>query len=353
MFRISSGLFALCVPLLFSCVQGQAQTPDIGVIRAFPEPVSVNNTLTYTITLTNTHDFTVTDLNVIDTLPTPALLLSASSVPSSTISSNASTVTFQFPALSVGATATMTITVRPTAVGKATNTVVVTEFGLQNTPTTLVSTVVPESADLAINMTLPATNVILNDYVSYTLTLTNRGPGAAPSVVLSNIFSSSVLLRGLSPSNGVTFDGSNLRVNVGTLTSGSGITYRATVQPTMAGALTVTASVGSTAVSDPATADNSKTTTLNVIAPITNQLVATFATEQQFDAQTGLMEQIVTLTNPSTSNVPSARVVVEGLTGRNRLYNAVGTNDGNPFVVYATNLAAGASVDLVFEYFFP
>jgi len=142
-------------------------------------------------------------------------------------------------------------------------------------------------------------------------------------------------------------------VNVGTLTSGSGITYRATVQPTMAGALTVTASVGSTAVSDPATADNSKTTTLNVIAPITNQLVATFATEQQFDAQTGLMEQIVTLTNPSTSNVPSARVVVEGLTGRNRLYNAVGTNDGNPFVVYATNLAAGASVDLVFEYFFP
>src|SRR3954470_19663598 len=145
MFRISPRSFALCIPLLFCYVQGLAQTADIGVVRAAPEPVSVNNTLTYTITLTNTHNFTVTDLNVIDTLPSPAVLLSASSVPSSTISSNGNQVTFQFPALAVGATATMTITVRPTAVGNATNTVVVTELGLPNEPTTVVSTVVPES----------------------------------------------------------------------------------------------------------------------------------------------------------------------------------------------------------------
>ena len=43
------------------------------------------------------------------------------------------------------------------------------------------------------------------------------------------------------------------------------------------------------------------------------------------------------------------RIVVVGLT--NRLFNASGTNNGNPFVVYASALGTNQSVDLLLQYF--
>jgi len=61
------------------------------------------------------------------------------------------------------------------------------------------------------------------------------------------------------------------------------------------------------------------------------------------------MEQLMSLSNTGETAVASARVMVQGLT--NRLFNAAGTNNGLPFVVYATNLAAGANVDMLLEYF--
>ena len=48
------------------------------------------------------------------------------------------------------------------------------------------------------------------------------------------------------------------------------------------------------------------------------------------------------------NNVPAVRVVVTGLT--NRLFNAVGTNSGNPFVYYSADLKAGQSVGLLLQY---
>jgi hypothetical protein len=63
------------------------------------------------------------------------------------------------------------------------------------------------------------------------------------------------------------------------------------------------------------------------------------------------MDQKVRLTNVSTSAVDSVRLTVSGLT--NWLYNAVGTNQGNPFVVYPQMLNPDQSVDLVLEYFIP
>ena len=42
-------------------------------------------------------------------------------------------------------------------------------------------------------------------------------------------------------------------------------------------------------------------------------------------------------------------MVVTGLT--NHLFNAIGTNNGNPFVDYSTGLPAGQSVSLLLQYF--
>jgi len=72
---------------------------------------------------------------------------------------------------------------------------------------------------------------------------------------------------------------------------------------------------------------------------------------QQFNRQTGLLDMNVLLSNNAGTNVPAARVVVGGLTNGTWLYNAAGTNSAEPYVLYNAQLAGGASVPLLLEYY--
>ena len=63
------------------------------------------------------------------------------------------------------------------------------------------------------------------------------------------------------------------------------------------------------------------------------------------------MTQTIGLTNVGTTEISSARVFVAGLT--NQLFNTVGTNNGNPFVVYGGTLMPNQSGNLLLEYFIP
>jgi hypothetical protein len=59
----------------------------------------------------------------------------------------------------------------------------------------------------------------------------------------------------------------------------------------------------------------------------------------------------VQLSNVGTNDVPAARVIVSGLTNGTSLYNAVGTMSGHPYVLYNTNLPAGANAPLLLEFY--
>lgn len=83
----------------------------------------------------------------------------------------------------------------------------------------------------------------------------------------------------------------------------------------------------------------------------TSQLVAANFSAMTYDPQNGLLEQTIQLSNIGANRIASSRVIVSGLT--NVLFNAVGTNNGNPFVQYSTNLAPGQSVNLLMQYFVP
>jgi uncharacterized repeat protein (TIGR01451 family) len=199
-------------------------------------------------------------------------------------------------------------------------------------------------ADLGLTLAGPRQAVITNDWMTYGVTATNFGPDAAPNVVLTNTLPSGVIL--LSPTNqGV---GSNLIFNLGTLASGGYTNLQFTVQPTNVDILTVSASIGSPSVLDTNAANNSASTNINVIGSLPGLLVAVTNSAQTVNPQNGLEEQLILLTNTGTNDVPAARIVVSGLT--NRLFNAVGTNNGVPFVDYSTGLAAGQSVNLLLQY---
>ena len=93
--------------------------------------------------------------------------------------------------------------------------------------------------------------------------------------------------------------------------------------------------VSTNGVLDPNPANNSATINVVVSNFLSNpgQLTATIVSTQKFNQLSGRLEQSIVLSNVGPTSVESARVIVTGLT--NRLSNAVGTNNGNPFVTYA------------------
>jgi uncharacterized repeat protein (TIGR01451 family) len=203
-------------------------------------------------------------------------------------------------------------------------------------------------ADLGVSLAVVSPAYITNnfwaithDWVTYAVTVTNLGPGTATGVVVNNTLSTNLVFPAGQPL------ASNLTFNVGTLSNGMSAVYQFTVQPTNAGAFTLTANVSAPGNFDPNFANNQSTVNLFV----TNYLAALAAgtnSGQSLNYQNGLLEQTVVVANPGAGAAPAVRVVVTGLT--NQLYNASGTNNGSPFVVYPAPLAANGRVQLRLQY---
>jgi uncharacterized repeat protein (TIGR01451 family) len=338
-------LVVLCVLFAF-CLAAKAQSFRF-LARASASQVAIGDTLLYTILLTNndlTADFTVTD-----TLPSGVTLLAATNTHQGTTTSNATSVTFNTLQLGFGFVATNTISVRvnTNASGSLNNAVSVT--GPSGTQTTNVITTVATAAQPNIQAGIAAEpqNVYVDDWVIFNISVTNTGTAAAQNLVISNQFSTNIFLRSVSPSNLVSaFTGTSLVLNGGSLDSMSIGTVTFVVQPTNAGSLLTTTTFSGSNVTN---SIQSGSVSNFVSVPDTNQLQVT-AGEQTFDLQTGLFRQVVQVSNMSGSNVTSVRVVVMGLE-TNELFNAVGTNGSNPFVVFGAPLPDGTSTNIVLEYF--
>ncbi len=184
--------------------------------------------------------------------------------------------------------------------------------------------------------------------------MTNGGPDTASDVLLTNTLPPGVILQGVVPSN-QTYStvNNNLIFNLGALGSGGFTNLQIMVEPTNAGVLPFSAAVGSadvTNVSDLITSTNSSLSVSNielgVLGVVTNAV-------QTNDLHNGLEEQTILLTNISAGSISAARVVVLGIP--KRLYNAVGTNGGNPYVTYvapsATPFGNGQTVSLRLQYY--
>jgi hypothetical protein len=188
--------------------------------------------------------------------------------------------------------------------------------------------------------------------MTYTLAASNVGADAAPNVVVSNTLPADARIISIVPSNEVVTVTSNiLNWTVGRLGIGEYADLRVTIQPTNSGVATISASITATNALDTNTVNNAASTNIFVGPLLSGSLVASNVSAMTFNPQTGLMEQTVRLVNAGSTPVPSARIIVTGLT--NWLYSAVGTNDGNPFLVHGAVLETNQSVDLLFEYFVP
>ena len=326
------------------------------LVTSSASSILVSNSLTYTITVTNLVGV-LSDTVVSNTLTTSAQFVAAS--PSSTGASvgtvtNFNNVTvFHLGGSIFGDISQMSLTVRPTAVGSITNFVFVSvpSIFVTNTATTnLVSQVtntIPPQADLGVAISVPATAVIVNDLMAYGVSVTNSGPSSASGVMLTNTLPPGVILKG-----SYTVISNNIVFNLGTLKSGGSTNFQFNLQPTNAGVLNFFAAVGGPGVTDTNTANNTANNSISVIDYLPGDLVAVTNSAQNVNPQNGLIEQSILLSNVGTNEVAAVRIVVTGLT--NRLFNAIGTNNGSPFVVYTAPLlvplATNTSVTLLLQY---
>lgn len=335
-----SGLLALA--MIVACSRAGAQAFGLSVIPS-ANSLLVSNSLTYTINVTNLTGLVLNDVWITNSFSAPfQYVTSSSSQPLAGVLTNATSVQFDLGPLSIGNIVQVLLAVQPNATGPLTNAVVVavpaTSYAASTNAVVQVTNVVIQ-ADLGVTMTGPSQAVITNDLMTYGVTVTNLGPNAAPNVILTNILPPGVIP--ISPANPTTF-------SLGTLTNGGYTNLLFTVEPTNAGVLPFSASVGSSAVQDANITNNTASTNITVINYLSGPLAVTTNSPETYNPQNGLVEQSITVTNNDTNNAAAVRVVVSGLT--NRLFNAVGTNSGNPFVVDSAALNTNQSVNLLLQY---
>ncbi len=226
---------------------------------ASPNPVLLEEELTYTITVTNSGPSAGTGVTVTDTLPVGVSFVSSSASPGTC--SGTSTVTCTLGSLASGDSATVTIVVTPNSTGELTNTasVIATESdpstGDNTAPDT--TTVIP-AANLSLTNTGPPTLVGLGIYLTYTLVVSNGGPSTASKVTLTDSLPGGVSFVSSSNSQGTCSGTSIVTCTLGSLASGDSATVTIVVAPNSPGDLTNTASV-TTPESDPSTGDNTAT----------------------------------------------------------------------------------------------
>jgi uncharacterized repeat protein (TIGR01451 family) len=335
------------------------RTPEVSVagpawalaVSASPEALVVSNSVTYAYHLTNLWGVPLTNVVVRSTLPASAQFLSATASTGAT-TNNAGVVTFRVDALADGGSALFSVTARPTATGIFTNLVTVTAPNTTGLTNSVVTRVFAAQADLEMTLATLPPDVLVDDWVTCTLAVTNRGPDAASNVVLNASLPAQAALISVVPTNqAYTLTNGNLTFGLGTLVPGALTRLQLTLQPTNAGSLTLSGRVSAANLLDTNAANNSVTSALDVGSPLPGQLLANVVSPQHYNPQTGLMEQTIRLSNLGTQDVASARVIVSGLDGA--VFNSVGTNSGNPFVICSGTLGAGQSIDLLLEYFVP
>lgn len=319
--------------------------------------VMVSNSLTFTINITNFTSLAISDLVITDSLPSSVQITSYNVLGVDgvvgVIESNM--VTFSLLVFPQGDVLNITVNTEPDAAGLITNTVTISSQDLSsNSVANLVVEVTNTIVDANLGVSLPSQQpVFTNDLTAYTITVTNAGPEDAPNVTLTNTLPPGVIFESVSPTNqAFTVAGSNLLFNLGTIASGSFSNLQINLEPTNSGVLPYSASVGSASVANTSTLATTATNSLTVLTFVSGVLTAVTNSGQSINFQNGLEEQSVLLSNISATNVTAARVIVTGLP--KQLYNAVGTNSGDPFVVYTAPLAAplapGQSIRLLLQY---
>jgi uncharacterized repeat protein (TIGR01451 family) len=197
-----------------------------------PDPVTVDNPLTYAIGVNNSGPSPATNVTVTDTLPSGVALLSAAASQGSC--SGTITITCTLGTLGVGGGANIAIAVRPLVVGSLANSATVTAAEADpatGNNTASVTTTVNSGADLLVIMTDSPDPVAAGSSLTYTIHVGNNGPSTATGVSLTDTLPQGVSLGSVTTSQGNCVVSTSITCTVGSLASGTTATITIVVTP--------------------------------------------------------------------------------------------------------------------------
>ncbi|HEX7150879.1 MAG TPA: IPTL-CTERM sorting domain-containing protein [Thermoanaerobaculia bacterium] len=239
------------------------QTTDLAISKnTLSSAAAQGEPITYNISTTNNGPDAASNVTVTDVLDA-ALLFQSITAPAGwncttpAVGTNG-TVTCSIASLPNGTTANFTLvtTVAPNATGAITNSATVGGGGTDPTPGngsgSSGSVVIAGDSDLGVTKTTTATDVAQGGTISYTINVTNAGPDAAASAVMTDVLPASLLFQSIAAPAGWTCTtpavGANGTVtcNAATLANGATATFTlvATVAPSATGTITNTATAG-------------------------------------------------------------------------------------------------------------
>ena len=316
-------------------------------------------TLTYTLTFTNTGLVPAHNIVITDTLPTG--LTFGSCTPGSlggSCSASGSIITYTAAAtLGVNQSSSITITAQipPTLTDGATliNTATLTYTDSANNPRPAVTasdtTTVPVQPNIVLSKTDGVTTAAPGQTLTYTLTFTNTGPGAAHNIVISDTLPPGVsyqscslgsLAGSCSESGGtVTFTLTN------PLAAGASASVTITVQVTTSGptTLTNTATLNYTDSGGNARTPVTSSDTTRIPGPTTVDLIkqATLVVDNNNDDRAGsgdIIEYTIVMTN--TGSEPALLLTIADTPDVNTtlIVGSVLVNPSNAVVVSGNNL---------------
>ncbi len=215
-----------------------------------PEPVAPNGLLTYTFSILNTGPNPATSIAFTNILPAGVTLFSASSSQGLLIT-NGTSVLASLGTLSTGAVATVTVGVVPSLslLPPGVNSVLLTNVANvassetdpnpANSIVSVVSTIKRPVVDLAVGATLTPIPGITTQPLTNVVVITNRGPGVALNVILTNPLPAGVSFLSATSTVGVcSFAAGVVTCNLGDLASNAIAQVTILVTPSLTGSLT-------------------------------------------------------------------------------------------------------------------
>ncbi len=249
-------------------------------VRESQDPITVNNALTYTLTVTNNGPDRATDVSVLLNVPATAQYQNISTRQGScdTQPSAANQLSCQLGTLQVGSSVVITLTLQPVSVGELSLTGTVSASQQDSVPTNnsvTETTTVTATADLVLALTANPNPASLNGNLALTATITNNGPDNAQGLQVSlPVPANTTYVSAASGTDNsvCTVAASVATCQLGELAAGAVKAATLTIVPTAVGTLTASASVLTTTV-DPEESNNSTSLNLQVLLNIVEETI--------------------------------------------------------------------------------
>ena len=291
-----------------------------------PDPVPAGNQITYSLLVTNKLEKLLSGVRLLDTLPAGVNFVSATSTRGSCTHS-AGVVTCLIGTLSDFEDVNITITATAGLPGFATNVATVLANGPDmnsSDNTAITSTEITSSSDLQVQGTDAPDPVQIGNSLTYTLTISNRGPSAAAGVVMTSTLPASVTIDSVSGPGQWTINGSVINFTLGVIDYANTAVLTIRCTPTAGGNITNQVRIGAN-TSDNNSANNSTNIVTRVNARPTIAQIGTQTINE--DAPTPISITIADAETPAGSLQLSASSSNQGLIPNQNI--APGGTSGN------------------------